>query len=268
MTTSSDDSRLTTRAAITFTSGGLAIFGVLHRPADDSRLHPAVVMYHGFLAAKHQPPHRIFVRLAEALARIGIASLRIDLPGRGDSEGESIDITPAGDLQAAQDAVDWLLRQPGIDSQRIALLGVSWGGDLATMIAARDDRVGPLVLWSSAPSELNWQPQLELFDGREAQELWGNLVGRQFYDGLREINTLESIRHVRGPVLLVHGTDDEVVSAAQIDAARQVMNDAGVRHEVVSIGGADHIFMRYHWQQAAVTHTLAWLRRVLIDRDS
>src|SRR5512147_2680810 len=99
----------TTRDSVVYESRGLKIFGVIHRGIDRTgQTCPGVVMYHGFLASKCQPPHRLFVQLAEALARLGIISLRIDLPSRGDSEGDSIDMTVEGDLAAAQRAIDVL----------------------------------------------------------------------------------------------------------------------------------------------------------------
>ena len=58
----------TTRDSIVYDSRGLKIFGAIHRgtqPAD--RSSPGVVMFHGFLASKCQPPHRLFVQLAEGI---------------------------------------------------------------------------------------------------------------------------------------------------------------------------------------------------------
>lgn len=117
-------------------------------------------MYHGFMASKCQPPHRLFVQLAEALARLGIVSLRIDLPGRGDSEGDTIDMTVEGDLAAAQQAIDVLAMQPDVDGARIGLVGISWGGALAATLAGRDPRVAATVLLSTHPYEqVNWKPR-------------------------------------------------------------------------------------------------------------
>ena len=123
----------TARDSIAYDSRGLKIFGVIHRGTDPAgRPSPGVVMYHGFMASKCQPPHRLFVQLAEAIAGLGIVSLRIDLPGRGDSEGDTIDMTAEGDLAAAQQVIDLLAMQPDVDGARIGLVGISWGGVLAT----------------------------------------------------------------------------------------------------------------------------------------
>lgn len=260
-----DETKRTTRASIDYESDGLQIFGMIHRPmAVTRRPQPGVVMYHGFVAAKFQPPHRIFVNLAEALARSGIVSLRIDLPGRGDSEGETIDMTVEGDLHAAQKAIEVLAELPDIDPERIGLVGISWGGTLAASLAGRDRRVAATALWSNAPGDsLDWKPRLQDFGGREAAEVFGNLVGAQFYAGLRQLNPLDELTRTRGPVLLVHGTNDEVVPIVEIERAQQRLTEAGVPNEVVAIEGADHVFFSHAWQQHVVDDTAAWLRSVL-----
>ena len=252
----------TMREPLTFDSNGLKIFGVIHRPKGSSNeLRPAVVIYHGFVGSKDQP-HRIFVTLAERLAQAGIVSLRIDLPGRGDSEGESIDITVEGDMQAAQKALDVLVAQPGVDPHRLGLVGLSWGGALAASLAGHDDRVTSVVLWSSAPDDLDWKPTFETIDGRDAQDVWGNLVGRQFYDGLHQIKPIHDITTARGPVLIIRGAADEVVSAEAVERAVQVLRSAGIEHETFEISGADHAFMHSSWERELIECTVSWLSRM------
>jgi dienelactone hydrolase len=265
MTYTSQPTQLTTRDSIVYTSNGLKIFGVIHRPIDAATApRSGVVMYHGFVAAKFQPPHRIFVELAEQLARVGIVSLRIDLPGRGDSEGESIDMTVDNDLAAAQKAIDVLSEQPDVDSKRIGLVGISWGGTLAATLAGRDQRVAGTVLWSSAPSATpNWQPDLHDFGGRMAAEVVGNLVGEQFYMSLHQLSPIEDIKRTRGPVLLVYGTNDEVIPSFEIEQAQQQLTEAGIPNTVICIEGADHVFFRHEWQRQVIEHTVAWLRQTL-----
>jgi dienelactone hydrolase len=261
----SQPSKLTTRDSIVYASNGLKIFGVIHRPVNATTTpQPGVVMYHGFVAAKYQPPHRIFVTLAEQLAHRGIVSLRIDLPGRGDSEGESIDMTVDGDLAAAQKAIDVLCEQPDVDPTRIGLVGISWGGTLAATLAGRDQRVAATVMWSSAPGEMpNWQPDLHDVGGRLAAELFGNLVGKQFYTSLAQLNPIEEIKRSRAPVLLVYGTDDEVVPSIAIETAQQQLTEAGIPNRVIRIEGADHVFFRHDWQRQVIEQTVAWLGQTL-----
>lgn len=87
----SPPTKLTTRDSIVYSSNGLKIFGVIHRPIDAAMAaHAGVVMYHGLVAAKFQPPHRIFVHLAEELAKIGIVSLASIYRGVATARGRAL----------------------------------------------------------------------------------------------------------------------------------------------------------------------------------
>lgn len=253
-----------TRKPITYTCDGLELFGVIHRPTACAGPYPDVVMYHGFVAAKYQPPHRIFVQLAERLARAGIGSLRVDLPGRGDSEGESVDITVEGALRAAQSAIDVLATQPDIDPDCIGLLGMSWGGLLAATLAGRDARAKCVALWSCAPREApKWQPDLSYYGERKAAEVFGNLIGEQFYVGLPLLTPLEDLKKSRASVLLVYGTNDEETSSADVERVQTQLVRADVPVHVTRVEGADHVFFSRPWQQQVVDHTAAWLKQAL-----
>lgn len=250
----------TQRAPVCLVVDGQQVYGFLHRPAGATNKLPAVLILHGFIGSKDQP-HRIFVELAEALARAGMVALRIDLRGRGDSEGECIDITPEADLADVAAAVDYLAQREDVDAGRISVLGMSWGGTLAAVIAGRDRRVGPVVMWSSGIGELRWEwlPRLQVFDGREAAENWAQLVGRPFYEGLAELHPPAEVVMARGPFLVVYGTGDDDV-APTIPATVETLKAAGIPYEVMAVEGADHIFFSHAWKQQVIEATVAWLR--------
>jgi fermentation-respiration switch protein FrsA (DUF1100 family) len=135
---------------------------------------------------------------------------------------------------------------------------------IGACLAGRDARVAALAMWSSVPGGvMEWSPPFREIDGRQVAERWGNLVGRTFFEGLRRINTLQEIGRTRAPLLIVYGTEDEGVSAASVAAATQMLAQAGIRHEVAAIDGADHVFMQYEWEREAIDRTVAWLRTAL-----
>lgn len=254
----------TTREPIVITSRGARLFGVIHRPVNLPEATPAVVIYHGFLGSKDQP-HRMFVQLAEALAQQGLIALRFDLYGRGDSEGDSIDMTWDGDLQDALAALDWLAVQPNVDAQRLSVLGMSWGGLLAGAAAGRRTEVSGCVIWSAAPVErLLWSPPFATFDEREAAENWGMLVGRQFYDTLPAFNPLQEALQAQCPFLLIHGTDDDSVPAGDVAHFQAETEQHGSsRCEVIAVEGADHIFFTWAWKMQVISQTVEWLKQTL-----
>lgn len=89
--------------------------------------------------------HRPFLVLSDALARAGIASLRMDKRGVGQSGGDFGTATITDFARDAGAAFDWLRGQPGIDPARVAMLGHSEGGLTAPLAAVGRD-VAALVL--------------------------------------------------------------------------------------------------------------------------
>jgi hypothetical protein len=76
-----------------------------------------------------------FTRLAAGLADAGIASLRFDLRGHGESEGRQEELTIAGILADIRAAAALVCPQVGTD--RVALLGASFSGGICGYYAAQ-----------------------------------------------------------------------------------------------------------------------------------
>ena len=89
---------------------------------------------------------RPFRELAESLGRLGVAVLRMDDRGVGESEGDygsSTERSQAADVAAA---LAMLRSRPEINSRQIALLGHSEGVRVAMMVAARDTGIAAIAL--------------------------------------------------------------------------------------------------------------------------
>src|SRR5690242_21961025 len=95
---------------------------------------PGAVLLHGFTGDRMES-HWLFVKCSRALARSGIASLRFDFFGSGESEGEFREATLETEITDAEDAVRFFRHQDGVDRERIGLLGLSLGGAVAALTA-------------------------------------------------------------------------------------------------------------------------------------
>jgi pimeloyl-ACP methyl ester carboxylesterase len=93
--------------------------------------------------------HKVFVVLADALARRGVAVLAYDKRGVGASEGRLAGATTADLASDAAAALRFLRGLPDIDPRRVGLLGHSEGGIIAPMIAAEDDTVAFVALMAA-----------------------------------------------------------------------------------------------------------------------
>lgn len=71
-----------------------------------------------------------------ATAEKGYACIRVDLRGTGESDGLFDDEYSEQELSDAEQAIDWLSRQPWCDGN-VGMVGISWGGFNALQVAYR-----------------------------------------------------------------------------------------------------------------------------------
>ncbi|MFN2433578.1 MAG: alpha/beta hydrolase family protein [Gemmatimonadota bacterium] len=90
--------------------------------------------------------YRPFRQIADVLSRRGVAVLRLDDRGVGASTGSFTNATSADFADDVRSALTFLRARPEIDGERLALIGESEGGLVATMVAATDPELRGLVL--------------------------------------------------------------------------------------------------------------------------
>ncbi len=217
---------------------GLGLAASLHLPAGEPRA--GAVVCHGMLSSRASPKH---LALCEALAGRGLAALRFDFSGRGESEGRLEDLSYLLQVEEARAAVA-LLRER---APRVGLVGSSMGGAVALLAAAGD----PTVAFVAGLATVGLPGSLaERIGGEGAERRWveqGSLVveggarlGLELLLSARRVDVVAAAAALRAPLLLVHGSRDQVVPVEQ---ARQLHAAArGSRLEVLE--GADHVFSR------------------------
>ncbi|MGL1832970.1 hydrolase 1, exosortase A system-associated [Rhodocyclaceae bacterium SMB388] len=131
---------LTQEQPIVFGCEGETLVGVITRPESPGRLG-VIILVGG--PQYRVGSHRQFVHLARSLGQAGIASLRYDFRGMGDSSGESRTFRFVAEDVAA--AVDALLSQvPQLEG--VVLWGLCGGASAACLYAQEDARVAGLIL--------------------------------------------------------------------------------------------------------------------------
>lgn len=239
-------------------SRGKRMAGVLHLPRVRGRA-PAVLMCHGFTGHKAES-HRLFVHTARRLAQDGLAVLRFDFLGSGDSEGLFEEMTIRGEVDDALSALEFLRGRPRIDGNRIGMLGFSLGGCVVALSLPRADTVKTLVLWAPVSNPMRWMPPSGVPD--KPQNRGGYLVGVNFYRELPELKPLESVRAYKGSVLVLHGGADQAVSPDEGRAYERAFANAAP-FEFRLIDNADHTFTQPEHERALIQHTAEWLARHL-----
>lgn len=128
-----------------FYSGKKRIFAVLHQPNKEFSKNGLALIFCTAFAEEKLWAHRVFVSFARDLAKEGIAVLRFDFMGHGDSEGEFEDSNVETQLRDIQSAIE--LVKIKTRSKTIGLLGLRLGATLAAIAARQSAFIDFLVLW-------------------------------------------------------------------------------------------------------------------------
>src|SRR5882672_4900642 len=129
---------------ITFKSEGLTLAGAVHVPdgvkPGDKR--PAFIVLHGFgsnmNAGNVLQPCAIFDKL-------GYVTMRFDMPGCGESEGEKGLLLCPEQVKATSAALTTLAQNPYVDGNRIGVVGSSFGAAIAVYCGGVDERVATVI---------------------------------------------------------------------------------------------------------------------------
>jgi hypothetical protein len=124
---------------VTVTSGNVQLAGTLSIP-DGTGPFPAAVLLSDMGSQDRDArmgKYRLFADMASALARQGIAVLRLDDRGVGQSGGNGAQATTADLVKDAQAALGFLRVRPSLDPARTGLIGHGEGGNVALLAAAQ-----------------------------------------------------------------------------------------------------------------------------------
>jgi alpha-beta hydrolase superfamily lysophospholipase len=157
----------TARALYLHTGGG-AVFAILHAGAGPRR-QSAVLLCPPF-GWEDMCSYRSRRDWAEHLARSGYPTLRIDLPGSGDSAGSPTDPDRLDAwTQAVAGAARWLLETSG--ASRIVALGIGLGGMMAYRATTADAPIDELILWSVPAQGRTLVRELRVFSALEVANI-------------------------------------------------------------------------------------------------
>lgn len=239
---------------------GAPIAARLELPAGDPRAY--ALFAHCFTCGKDSSAA---VRVARALAAQGIAVLRFDFTGLGESGGEFADTsfsTNVADLVAAAGFLRDHYAAPQL------LIGHSLGG-AAVIAAAHLMAEVKAIATIGAPSEATHVAHHFVAQNEEIEhsgEAEVSLAGRSFVirqtfiEDLRQHNQAERIAQLKRPLLVLHSPTDAVVS---IDNASQIFLAAKHPKSFISLDGADHLLTRPADAAFAAVVISSWVSRYL-----
>ncbi|WP_434812388.1 bifunctional alpha/beta hydrolase/OsmC family protein [Microbacterium sp. bgisy189] len=202
-------------------------------------------------------------RISRALTEHGIAVLRFDFTGLGQSGGEFADTTftsNVGDLIAAADHLRVHYAAPSL------LIGHSLGGAAVLAAASRIPEV-TAVATIGAPADP--RHVLRFVDGHTAEiaatgSAWVDLGGRPFRVGndlLRDLADQQqrgAINQLDAALLVMHSPVDRIVP---VENAREIFDSAPHPKSFVALDGADHLLTARRDAEFAAGVIGAWASR-------
>ncbi len=254
------------------------VIGTLERPAGGPA--PVVLLFHGFTGSRDElavatTDEGVFSRTARLLAEQGIASLRIDFRGSGDSPGAFGDTTFEGQIADGLAALAWAEANPDLDGSRLGLIGWSQGGLVASAVAGRSGKPDAVALWAAvADPEESFGGLLgaDLLDkGLSAGDTpltvalpWGVEIElkQPFFEGVATLDPTAEIAAYPGPLLVAHGTLDTVV----LPHAAEAFLAAHEGEETFWGAEMDHVFNVFTGPETLdgmVADTIAWMKPYL-----
>jgi len=243
--------------ALSFESNGATLSARLHEPPGP--LRGCALFAHCFTCGKDLRAARI---LADRLAGLGIATLRFDFTGLGDSEGELAETSFSSnveDLVAAATFMRERFEGPAI------LVGHSLGG-AAVLAAAHAIPEVKAVATIGAPADPAHVKKLltnaeEIEAKGEAEVSIGGRpfrIGKQLLDDLEAQNAPEKIASLKKALLILHSPQDEIVG---VENARTIYEAARHPKSFVSLDGAKHLLPKPEDARYVADVLAAWASR-------
>jgi len=206
-------------------------------------------------------------RIAETLTEQGIAVLRFDFTGLGNSEGDFANTNFSTNIADLKAAARWLASNHGGPD---LLIGHSLGG-AAIVVAAGQLASVKAVVTIGAPADAEhvlhqFGPALDRIaaDGQAEVDLAGRpfTIRKQFLDDVRGQSVRDAAATMRKPLLVMHSPLDAVVG---IDNATGLFVSARHPKSFISLDGADHLLTRKADAVYAATTLAAWASRYVFE---
>jgi alpha/beta superfamily hydrolase len=238
--------------------------GIIQKPElKQGEKCPMVIFCHGFSGRKDGP---MFELIAYTLQAHGIASIRFDFNGHGESEGEFQQMTVPNEIEDAKHVIEYVRDLRYVS--KVAIAGHSQGGVVASMTAGElgSEDIAAVALMAPAAvlrddairgTVMGQQQQGDPADPPEYINLWGLKLGRDYILTAQRLPIYRTAMRYQGPAFILHGTADRLVPYTYGER----FNDIWPKSEYVELEGFDHGFAQNIYR--ATDLVSSWLIRTL-----
>ena len=241
---------------------GLTLRGTLVKP-DNVEKCPITVIFHGLMGDRAANRVNMHSMLAEKLLARGIASVRFDFSGHGESDGDFSDMSVLGEILDAHVIMQYVRSLDWVTD--IYIFGHSQGGLVGGMTAGYfRECVSKLVMFAPAATipddALRGYAFGNVYDCVYPPENihMVDITGKDYYLGqtyMRTARTLpvyETTSMFTGKTLIIHGTADEAVGTIATDRYAKCLKNVTVDFRRGDNHGLDAISLDEVVEKAAL----------------
>jgi len=241
---------------------GQTLAGLLEMPPADVTVQRYALFAHCFTCGKDIAAAS---RISRAMASRGIAVLRFDFTGLGNSDGDFANTNFSSNVQDLLSAARYLASEYQAPS---LLVGHSLGGAAVLAAAPLLDSI-EAVATIAAPSTANHVRHLFssaedtiTADGATDIRIGSRTfpIKRQLLDDLDQYADADHLRHLNRALLVFHSPVDTIVS---IDEAARIYQSARHPKSFISLDDADHLLSRREEAEYVADTLVAWAGRYL-----
>ncbi len=192
---------------------------------------PLAILIHGHGGTRHEAGG--YTRVADDLAKLGVASIRMDFPGCGDSRESFANNNLTNMLADIRAAEAFAANRITVDAQRTGLLGFSMGARLAALLAAAESRIQVMALWApsvtaDAAHMVRYVGGPEQWDAMKQEAaargfapfttFWGQeqKLGPRWFSDLETNDALAALKTFEGRLFVLYGDADQVIDPAHM----------------------------------------------------
>lgn len=224
---------------VSIKNGDKNIYGVLYRSETSNDKDPIVILSHGYNSS-----YKNFEYIAKSLASSGLNVYAYDFCGGSTyskSDGKTTDMSVLTEESDLNTVIDEVKKWEFVDTNNIFLLGESQGGAVSALVAATRNDINAIVLYYPALSIVDdahnsYSSINDIPD--EDIKFMGMTVSKRYFADTYDLDIYKEIAKYENPVLIIHGTKDNVVDYSYSVKA----NDTFINSSLITIEDSGHGF--------------------------
>lgn len=239
--------------------------GVIEFPLN-RKPHAYAIFAHCFTCGKNVSAAR---RIAQSVAQAGIATLRFDFTGLGDSEGEFAatnfssnlkDIEAAHAFMSENFAPPTLLIGHSLGGSAVLASGLNISGiEAIVTVGAPSDPVHVKKLFKGSLEQIEKEGSGEVVIGYRKF-----VIQDQFIKDIQQTRFLDKLKNMRKPLLIMHSPQDKIVG---IENAAEIYKAAFHPKSFVTLDGSDHMLSDAKDAQYAGELIGTWIRKYIPEPE-